>query len=48
MNFQTLLDEDYALFVQRLKSITGLDLNMYRELQMRRRLNTLRKMLGYS
>lgn len=41
------LDDDFALFTKKLKARTGLDLSMYKEGQMRRRLNTLRENLGF-
>jgi chemotaxis protein methyltransferase CheR len=41
-------DEDFALFVKKIKEFTTIDLNQYKEAQMRRRLTTLRAKKGFS
>jgi chemotaxis protein methyltransferase CheR len=41
-------DEDFALFVKKIKELTLIDLNQYKEAQMRRRLTTLRAKKGYT
>ncbi|QGQ96870.1 protein-glutamate O-methyltransferase CheR [Paenibacillus psychroresistens] len=41
-------DEDFALFVKKIKEFTTIDLNQYKEAQMRRRLTTLRTKKGFS
>ncbi|RXZ76862.1 protein-glutamate O-methyltransferase CheR [Paenibacillaceae bacterium] len=41
-------DQDFAWFVQKIKEKTGIDLNQYKEAQMKRRLTTLRLKHGYS
>lgn len=41
-------DEDYSLFIKRVKEKTGIDLAQYKEAQMKRRLTTLRLKHGYS
>jgi chemotaxis protein methyltransferase CheR len=41
-------DEDFALFVKKIKELTTIDLNLYKEAQMRRRLTTLRNKKGFS
>lgn len=40
-------DQDFAQFIQRLKSKTGMDLALYKESQMRRRLNSLKEKRGF-
>lgn len=40
-------DQDFAQFIQSLKSKTGMDLALYKESQMRRRLNSLREKRGF-
>lgn len=40
-------DADFALFIQRVKQKTNIDLSLYKETQMKRRLTTLRKKHGY-
>jgi chemotaxis protein methyltransferase CheR len=40
-------DEDFALFVKKIKEFTTIDLNQYKEAQMRRRLTTLRSKKGF-
>ena len=40
-------DEDFALFVKKIREFTTIDLNQYKEAQMRRRLTTLRTKKGY-
>ena len=42
------LDQDYQLFVSNLFKKTGIDLNLYKEQQMKRRLNSLRMKRGYN
>jgi Methylase of chemotaxis methyl-accepting proteins len=41
-------DQDYELFVRKVKAHTGIDLAQYKEAQMKRRLTTLRLKRGYS
>jgi chemotaxis protein methyltransferase CheR len=41
-------DEDFALFVKKIREFTTIDLNQYKEAQMRRRLTTLRTKKGFS
>jgi chemotaxis protein methyltransferase CheR len=41
-------DEDFALFVKKIRDLTTIDLNQYKEAQMRRRLTTLRSKKGYA
>jgi chemotaxis protein methyltransferase CheR len=41
-------DEDFALFVKKIRELTAIDLNQYKEAQMRRRLTTLRTKKGFS
>jgi chemotaxis protein methyltransferase CheR len=41
-------DEDFALFVKKIRELTTIDLNQYKEAQMRRRLTTLRTKKGFS
>ncbi len=41
-------DEDFALFVKKIRDFTTIDLNQYKEAQMRRRLTTLRIKKGYN
>jgi len=41
-------DLDFARFVADIKELTGIDLTLYKEAQMKRRLTTLRIKLGYS
>jgi chemotaxis protein methyltransferase CheR len=41
-------DEDFALFVKKIRDFTTIDLNQYKEAQMRRRLTTLRTKKGFS
>jgi chemotaxis protein methyltransferase CheR len=41
-------DEDFALFVKKIRDLTAIDLNQYKEAQMRRRLTTLRTKKGFS
>jgi chemotaxis protein methyltransferase CheR len=40
-------DEDFAYFVKKIKELTTIDLNQYKEAQMRRRLTTLRTKKGF-
>ncbi|TJY42602.1 protein-glutamate O-methyltransferase CheR [Cohnella pontilimi] len=40
-------DRDFAQFTQQLKNKTGIDLSLYKEPQMKRRLNTMRESKGY-
>ncbi|KGX92162.1 chemotaxis protein CheR [Pontibacillus halophilus JSM 076056 = DSM 19796] len=42
------MQEDYQLFVQKMKQKSGIDLSLYKEAQMKRRLTTLRDKRGYS
>jgi len=41
------LDQDFAQFIHRLKSKTGIDLALYKESQMKRRLNSLKEKRGF-
>jgi chemotaxis protein methyltransferase CheR len=41
-------DEDFVLFVRKIRELTTIDLNQYKEAQMRRRLTTLRSKKGYT
>lgn len=41
-------DEDFALFVKKIRDFTTIDLNQYKEAQMRRRLTTLRTKKGFN
>lgn len=41
------LDPDYASFIRDFKKVTGIDLSLYKEAQMKRRLTTLRERKGY-
>ncbi|MCR8642289.1 protein-glutamate O-methyltransferase CheR [Paenibacillus sp. N1-5-1-14] len=41
-------DKDYTLFIEGVKSFTGIDLAQYKEAQMKRRLTTLRTKKGYA
>jgi chemotaxis protein methyltransferase CheR len=41
-------DEDFALFVKKIREFTTIDLNQYKEAQMRRRLTTLRTKKGFT
>ncbi|WP_237690649.1 CheR family methyltransferase [Paenibacillus caui] len=41
-------DSDYKGFIQNVKQSTGIDLSLYKEVQMKRRLTTLRNKNGYS
>lgn len=41
-------DQDFTLFIKKVKSSTGIDLAQYKEAQMKRRLTTLRNKNGYS
>ncbi|WP_132767005.1 CheR family methyltransferase [Tepidibacillus fermentans] len=43
----TTLDQDYQLFVSNIRKKTGIDLNLYKEQQMKRRLNSLRIKRGF-
>jgi chemotaxis protein methyltransferase CheR len=40
-------DMDYSLFIRKLKEYTSIDLSLYKEVQMKRRLTTLRDKRGY-
>lgn len=40
-------DQDFALFIKRVKDATAIDLAQYKEAQMKRRLTTLRQKHGY-
>lgn len=42
------VDQDFLQFVNSVRSITGIDLNDYKEKQMKRRLTSLRNQRGYS
>ncbi|KXG43635.1 protein-glutamate O-methyltransferase CheR [Tepidibacillus infernus] len=44
----TALDQDYYQFIQKIKKKTGIDLSLYKEAQMKRRLNSLRMKRGYA
>lgn len=41
------IDVDYNTFIQNIKSVTNIDLSLYKEGQMKRRLTALRDKLGY-
>lgn len=41
-------DLDFSRFVKNIKDLTGIDLTLYKEAQMKRRLTTLRMKLGFS
>ncbi|MEX2460819.1 MAG: protein-glutamate O-methyltransferase CheR [Paenibacillaceae bacterium] len=41
-------DEDFARFVKKIRELTTIDLNQYKEVQMRRRLTTLRTKKGFA
>lgn len=41
-------DQDYALFIRKVKEYTSIDLSLYKEAQMKRRLTTLRMKRGYA
>lgn len=41
-------DQDFLLFINRMKQLTGIDLAAYKEAQMKRRLTTLRMKHGYT
>ncbi|WNQ09282.1 protein-glutamate O-methyltransferase CheR [Paenibacillus aurantius] len=41
-------DRDFAQFVKKIKELTSIDLNQYKEAQMKRRLTTLRMKKGFS
>jgi chemotaxis protein methyltransferase CheR len=41
-------DEDFALFVKKIREFTTIDLSQYKEAQMRRRLTTLRTKKGFT
>ncbi|WP_274364513.1 CheR family methyltransferase [Paenibacillus thermotolerans] len=41
------LDPDYTAFVRDVKKLTGIDLSLYKEAQMKRRLTTLRERKGF-
>lgn len=41
-------DQDFALFIRKIKEATKIDLALYKEAQMKRRLTTLRLKRGYS
>lgn len=41
-------DQDFALFVKKVKDSTAIDLSQYKEAQMKRRLTTLRMKRGYA
>ncbi|MEO3945203.1 protein-glutamate O-methyltransferase CheR [Gorillibacterium sp. CAU 1737] len=41
-------DLDFARFIKSIKELTGIDLTLYKEAQMKRRLTTLRMKLGYA
>lgn len=41
------MSEEYQLFIQKMKSKTGIDLNSYKEAQMKRRLTTMYEKKGY-
>ncbi|REJ30607.1 CheR family methyltransferase [Caldibacillus debilis] len=40
--------EDYQAFIAKMKGLTGIDLSLYKETQMKRRLKSLYEKLGYS
>jgi chemotaxis protein methyltransferase CheR len=40
-------DQDFGLFIKKIKDYTSIDLNQYKEAQMKRRLTTLRNKLGF-
>ncbi|MFC4808494.1 CheR family methyltransferase [Paenibacillus sp. GCM10023250] len=40
-------DKDFSLFIERIKGKTAIDLSLYKEAQMKRRLTTLRQKHGY-
>ncbi|WP_078596919.1 CheR family methyltransferase [Evansella clarkii] len=42
------MQDDYQLFVQNIKSSTGIDLGLYKEAQMKRRLTSLREKQGFT
>ncbi|MFV9510684.1 CheR family methyltransferase [Tepidibacillus sp. LV47] len=44
----TAFDQDYQFFVSNFRKKTGIDLNLYKEQQMKRRLNSLRMKRGFS
>lgn len=41
-------DQDFLLFVKKVKDYTSIDLAQYKEAQMKRRLTTLRTKKGYT
>lgn len=41
-------DLDFSKFIKNIKGLTGIDLTLYKEAQMKRRLTTLRTKLGYT
>lgn len=40
-------DQDFTLFIKKIKNFTTIDLNQYKEVQMKRRLTTLRNKKGF-
>ncbi|WP_339062727.1 protein-glutamate O-methyltransferase CheR [Tepidibacillus marianensis] len=44
----TSIDQDYQTFVSNIRKKTGIDLNLYKEQQMKRRLNSLRMKRGFA
>ncbi len=41
-------DQDFSLFIRKVKSVTAIDLSQYKEAQMKRRLMTLRNKKGFT
>ena len=42
------MDQDFAVFIEKVKSLAAIDLSMYKEAQMKRRLTAFRNKKGYS
>jgi chemotaxis protein methyltransferase CheR len=42
------MDQDYLLFIEKVKSLASIDLSLYKEAQMKRRLTSFRDKKGYS
>lgn len=43
-----MVDQDFSIFITKIKSLTSIDLSLYKEAQMKRRLTTLRLRRGFS
>ena len=43
-----MVDQDYELFIKKIKQKTGIDLSLYKEAQMKRRLTSLYEKRGFS